>query len=465
MTESNFSKLTRFLLLFFIFILTACQVNQEINSVLSPSQAPKTAATPEANTEILSISPPNPTIPAALPYPSPILSDTQINADGNRLAGGQGTLPEGNIIDLPLAGTPVWVLGAPYQNGRLWAVRLESGNVQAYFQNGTVISAVGMSSTDEEGLAPFTLIVTGDSADTLSLPFTDLSPFSPPIYLIDEDLLVGVTQSGDMVLYSESTEWQTRLDLNLLPDSRILTDGQGRLLVLSGTTDRYNHGVLGDDVEASRLTLIETNPGISILKNIELSSGDVFEGISPIWVDINGDDVREILVTVSNAQVGAKLVIFQESGELLASSTPIGAGYRWRHQIAVAPFGPRGELEIVSVRTPHLGGIVEFHQIIEDQLVLVAQLPGFTSHIIGTRNLDMGAVADFDGDGNFELLLPNQQKSSLGAIQRAVDGAFLDWSLPIDGTMTTNLAVASDTDGVIAIAVGRLDNTMRIWVP
>ena len=40
---------------------------------------------------------------------------------------------------------------------------------------------------------------------------------------------------------------------------------------------------------------------------------DVVEGIVPIWIDLDGDRVREILVTVRNSLSGIRLVVFNDS--------------------------------------------------------------------------------------------------------------------------------------------------------
>jgi photosystem II stability/assembly factor-like uncharacterized protein len=45
---------------------------------------------------------------------------------------------------------------------------------------------------------------------------------------------------------------------------------------------------------------------------------------------------REIIVTQSDAQQGAQVVVYSESGERLAAVPAVGRGNRWRHQLAVA---------------------------------------------------------------------------------------------------------------------------------
>jgi hypothetical protein len=113
------------------------------------------------------------------------------------------------------------------------------------------------------------------------------------------------------------------------------------------------------------------------------------EGIAPIWTDLTGDGGREIIVTLSDPEGGARLAVYSEAGEQLAVGSAIGRGYRWRHQLVVAPFGPTGDLELADVMTPHIGGIVEFFQLAGDRLKLIAQTSGYSSHVLGSRNLDM----------------------------------------------------------------------------
>jgi hypothetical protein len=119
----------------------------------------------------------------------------------------------------------------------------------------------------------------------------------------------------------------------------------------------------------------------------------------------------------------------------------------------------------VDVLTPHIGGVVEFYQLSGSELQVLAQFPGYTSHVIGSRNLDMALAGDFDGDQKVEVLLPDQSRTELGAVRRTANGAELVWTLPVGDMVSTNLAAVSFPDGRMAIGVGRNDGVLRVWVP
>jgi hypothetical protein len=261
----------------------------------------------------------------------------------------------------------------------------------------------------------------------------------------------------------QAGEERTQLDVAALPDARILHDEGGRLLLLSDPTDNYDHGVLGDAVEAGAVLLVETAPEFRVAEKISVSDGLVIEGIMPIWFDLDGDDRREIIVTASDRAAGARLLVYSESGELIAESDAIGQGYRWRHQIAAASFLDENKNEIISVRTPHIGGLLEYFQLDGDRLELVAEVDGVTSHVIGTRNLDLALVGDFDADDHAEVLLPDDGLRGLVAVERTVDGAHVDWSAPFESGMSSNLAAVTDAQDRIIVGVGLADGSLLIW--
>jgi hypothetical protein len=388
---------------------------------------------------------------------------TNHNLDGNRYITGQIDLVNANEIDIPLRSTPIWVVGLPQPNGSsFWFTAFEDGSSQM-----VLVDQEGYSeySTLDHTLppgAPPALRSTNSEPVVLNTLGDNISRITNPIYTSD-NRLVYITDQGDLDI--QSTKSSISLPINALPDGRILSDSQGNLLLLTDPTTQYQHAVLGDGIEAQSITFVPYPGESTTILTIPVPEGQVIEGIAPIWVDLNSDGEREIVVTLSDSQNGAQLVVFSEVGEIIALSSSIGTGYRWRHQIAAAPFGPHGEMEIVDVLTPHLGGVVEFFQIEGNQLITTAQIGGFTSHIIGSRNLDMALAADVDADGQVELLLPSQQLNALGAIKRTTDGAEITFEIPLNDYLSTNIASVNFGDGTIAIAVGLDIGTLKIWFP
>lgn len=400
-------------------------------------------------------------VPLATPQPSVAHGLTQQRGDGNRLADGLGALPDMHPVDIPLAGIPSWVVTAPDKGASIWAVMLADGRVQAFRVEGrSVVEQAIAPDRLPAGTPPVLEVKTG--AARLLLPPADAAPLTHGTPL-NAGGLAYVAANGDVVI--QRRDKVTRFALAALPDARLLVDERDRLLLLTGATRRYDHGVLGDKIEAGSVTLVETGPQPRIALTITIPAPQVIEGLAPLWADLNGDSRREIIVTVSDNNQGAQEAVYDESGNRVAVGPAIGQGHRWRHQIAVAPFGPEGEAELVEVLTPHIGGVVQFYRLRGQQLEVVARVSGYTSHMIGSSNLDMAVVGDFDGDGRVELLLPDNGFTMLAAIRRVGDSAEVVWSLPVGARVTTNLAVVRLTDGQMAIGIGRGDGVLRVWVP
>jgi len=255
------------------------------------------------------------------------------------------------------------------------------------------------------------------------------------------------------------------LEANALPDTRILSDEIDRLLFLSAPTEGYPHSVLGDMLEATAITLVDTSKDPYVIREIKIGPGDVIEGVAPIWVDLDGDGKREIIVTQSNADVGSRIVVYREDGSLFASGEPIGQGFRWRHQLAVGQFIEGGSQEIAVIRTPHIGGVIELYGLEGERLEIMAVLKGYSSHQIGSRNLDSSLAGDFNGDGQIEIVVPDQSQTTLAGIQSTKDDLHIVWDMPLGGILSTNLAAAALSDGRLALGVGNENNLLRIWLP
>ena len=364
------------------------------------------------------------------------------------------------MLDIPLSEKPSWLVGAPFENGALWVVIHESGLVEAFKTSGISWKAVDVTPRILPSGMPPLLRVRNDKAE-LIVPPNDASPYTHAALVGDSKTLTYINFSGDLVVESKGAH--VSLPVDALPDARIVSDGQNRVAILSGPTDSYQHGVLGDRIEAMSITLASTYPTPQILNVIKTPAPWVIEGIAPIWADLNADGKRELIVTLSSQTNGGKIAVFSEAGNLIAEGPGIGRGFRWRNQMAIAPYGPKGEMELSAVLTPHIGGSIEFYRWIENRLEIVASVPGFTSHVIRSRNLDLNVSGDFLGTGQVALLIPNNQRNSLNAIHRDREGAKIAFTLDIGSQLATNPSAARLADGTVSVGIGRQDSTLRIW--
>ncbi|MEL7155454.1 MAG: hypothetical protein AAFN30_02525 [Actinomycetota bacterium] len=351
----------------------------------------------------------------------PAVGRADITPAGNRVLAGAGRLDRVAPLDVELPGTPVLVLpvvepatapGAANLTGAAgpatgdWVVELDGGQRVMVEADGTV------------------------------------TPLAPPP--------------------APAASARDRFD-DPLPDGVVVAAGE-ITAALVGPTDRYRHGVLGDRIEAGGVQVVDTTTGRSVTFGPEPPS--VIEGIAPLLADLTGDGTFEVLVTHSNAEVGAWLAVWSPSGRLVAESAAIGQGNRWRNQLAVAPVGPGGEMEVIDVRTPHLGGTVEYFRLAGDRLERMATQTGFTSHAIGSRNLDLALVVDADGDGRLDVVTPADDRGSLGILTRSADeddGVAVVAEVELPGRMTTNLGAAADAGGRVTFAVGTDTGMLRIW--
>ena len=262
------------------------------------------------------------------------------------------------------------------------------------------------------------------------------------------------------ILDADGTVRQPEVDV--LPDTALVDDGTGRVLFLSGPTTRYPHGVLGDEVEATQVSAIDPETAeVTVLHQVE--ADEVIESVSVLVSDADANGEPDVLLTVSDAEVGARLRLIGLDGTVLAESEGIGRGERWRHLIAVAPIGPDGAVEIVDVRTPHIGGVLEFLSVAGSTIELVSAIEQYGSHVIGSRNFEQAVVADGDGDGALEVILPTEDRAAIHAIERVPGSSVMVWGQPLGGFLSTNIGTLTRADGTLSLAVGTDQGILRIF--
>ncbi len=384
-------------------------------------------------------------------------------ADGNRYIDGRIDVQYSLRFLVPLSSTPTWVVGAGDEERAVWYVMLDNGSIERVTVTDIGRVSVAQLGGKMPGGTPLSLDVSTPSTDRRIRYFPSRSYLDNfltyPVNLPADNRVAALRPDGTLVI--SSTNGTVQLENDFLPDGRILYDDRGRLLLLGAPSTRYAHGVLGDSIEPSAAHIVSIGTSPNVTTSIEVSSTEVFETLAPIWTDIDQDGVREIVTTVSSPNDGARLSAYRENGEMLAQSDPIGSGYRWMHLLAAAPTGPSGETEIIAVRTPHIGGILQYYRRVEDRLKLVHSVSGYSTHKSGSRNLDTAIAGDFNEDGDVEFLLPNQDFSALVSIERTEDGSEIDYTLYLDGKLTTNLSAFSFGDKA-SIALGTSNDELLI---
>jgi hypothetical protein len=388
---------------------------------------------------------------------------TYQRADGNRYVEGTGSPAFLAPVDIPLDGVPAWVAAAPLDGGgSIWAAVLEDGRVQAFLILTSIVTPIAIQPARLPPGMPPMLVVHRGVPMLLTAPPGDASPLTHPVAIGDDPANYAyVASNGDLVINLRGAA--TRLEVGAIPDARILQDERGRLLLVTGATTRYAHGILGDTVEGSSLTLVETDPpGVS---RVIPMGGRVIEGIAPLWVDLDFDGLREIIVTLSDENKGAQLLVFGEDGGVQAEGPAIGRGFLWRHQLAAFPADLEPNLVVADNLTPHSDGVLEFYRWDEVGFNVFTSAAGYSTHTLGSRNLDRTLAADVNGDALVDLLAPTQAGDGLGAFTVQSGTVFVAWTVGFGATLTTNIGAVRLTTGELWLGMGLSNGVLRLWGP
>lgn len=213
--------------------------------------------------------------------------------------------------------------------------------------------------------------------------------------------------------------------------SDIVSHNSGLTVVLTGNSDRYSHGILGDKIEATGFLVYKNR---KIIGEHLLEGSRVFETLRATIADIVPENRGlEILLTVSDEIHGAKVVVYTLGGEPIGSSDPIGQGFRWLHILGVAPLGDSYENRVVLVQTPHIGGILKLLKWTGVKLETEIEKDGVSTHILGSNNLNMAVL--FNG----EILVPNNNFKSLKVLKVISGSLKVITEIELGSKLNTNI--------------------------
>lgn len=180
-------------------------------------------------------------------------------------------------------------------------------------------------------------------------------------------------------------------------------------------TTRYEHGALGDSLEAQSLVALDSEGN---RHKVELPLDQVFEDRTPRLADLDGDGELEIVTIRTNIIWGSQVVVYGlKEGELthLAHSDPLGQAYRWLNIAGVVDFDGDGTMEIAAVEKPHIEGRLVVWTYRSGRLMKLAEKTGYSNHKLGLPAMDLSAVVDKPGERPY-LLLPNFTRDRLEAV-------------------------------------------------
>lgn len=244
-----------------------------------------------------------------------------------------------------------------------------------------------------------------------------------------------------------------------LPDTEISVSGPFKAWLIQPTT-RYNHAVLGDGVEAGGFVVEQGQKRLVFT----LPSDAVFEDRRVRLADLDGDGVPEAIIVKAYLERGAAIAVYRilkDRIEPLAESSAIGVRNRWLNPVGVADFTGTGEPMIAAVITPHLAGSLRLYRLKVGKLEEVARIDGYSNHILGSNDLDLGRIVQLSRHNLPMVILPTRERNELALVsfQDATPRIVRQWTVNarIDGLRVEGESRArlSTSAGVLLIDLAK----------
>jgi hypothetical protein len=170
---------------------------------------------------------------------------------------------------------------------------------------------------------------------------------------------------------------------------------------LGSPTARYPHKALGSVVHAATLH-VKTASAQDLVYTLPLHR--VFEDLLVRLHDMDGDGRDEMIVIESDALRGSAIVVLglrpAASGLAiveLARSPHTGGTFYWLNPVGVADFDGDGKLDIASVTTPHVGGILTLYHYAPPKLAPFAKVMDTSNHRMGDPEQNLAVIVQLPG--------------------------------------------------------------------
>jgi hypothetical protein len=202
---------------------------------------------------------------------------------------------------------------------------------------------------------------------------------------------------------------------------------------LGTPTTRYPHKALGSATHAATVHVLAA-PALGQQQELvyRLPFNRVFEDLTVRLVDIDADGRDEMIVIESDALRGSSVVVLglravppAKAGDKakntmaiteIARSAPTGATFYWLNPIGVADFDGDGRLDIASVTTPHVGGILNLYHYRPPMLESFAKVMDISNHRMGDPEQDLAVIVHLPGVRP-TVIVPDMSLKALHALR------------------------------------------------
>jgi hypothetical protein len=189
---------------------------------------------------------------------------------------------------------------------------------------------------------------------------------------------------------------------------------------LGSPTPRYPHSSMGSILHAGSLHALSRQGQVY---RLELPRQRVFEDLQTRLVDLDGDGLDEIVVIEADTERGAAIVSYglrltngQMQLQELARSSYLGLPFRWLNPVGFADFDGDGRLDIASVTTPHIGGVLTLYRYAPPRIEPFAKAMDVSNHAMGDPNLQMHAILRMPGQPP-TVIVPDMSRRALHALR------------------------------------------------
>lgn len=281
-----------------------------------------------------------------------------------------------------------------------------------------------------------------------------------PVCLNDAHLVVLSDDAQTLLLLDLNFTEIARIQVNALPDVEIVLadldgDAVREIVLFTDPTERYAHGVLGDKLEATSISVFDSET-LEPVATYTLPEPFAFEQRRITPFDL--DKKKGLLATRSSNATGAGVVLLSLENsnlQLSAEAQPIGTGFRWLN-LFVSRDG-----RAYAVRTPHIGGPLQRYTLKEDALEIESFQLGVTNHVIGSRNLDLGILLpELEKDVD-HLVLPTSDLRGLRLIRCDGNSCELRDEFHLGGRLSSNL-IFTDSSGEVRV-IAAATETLFVW--